>query len=66
LEMFGLEYRYISQFLQNKISKKEMQEKLFQESKNYAKRQMTWFRKDKRIIWLKNYRQIKIVIKKFL
>jgi len=53
LEMFGLEYRYISQFLQNKISKTEMKEKLFQESKNYAKRQMTWFKKDKRINWIR-------------
>ena len=66
LEIFGLEYRYISQFLRAKLSKDEMKEKLFQESKSYAKRQMTWFRKDSRILWLKNYQAIKKSVQKFL
>lgn len=66
LEIFGLEYRYIAQFLQGKLSKNEMQGKLFQESKYYAKRQMTWFKKDARILWLKNYPSIKRSVKKFL
>jgi len=66
LEMFGLEYRYISQFLQNKLSLNEMKDKLFQESKDYAKRQMTWFRKDSRIFWLKNYSSIEKSVQKFL
>jgi len=66
LEMFGLEYRYISQFLQNKLSLNEMKEKLFQESKDYAKRQMTWFKKDSRILWLKNYSAIEKSVQKFL
>ena len=66
LEMFGLEYRYISQFLQKKITMQEMKNKLLQESKDYAKRQMTWFKKDQRILWLKNYSKIEKVIQKFL
>lgn len=66
LEMFGLEYRYISQFLQKKLSKTEMRAKLLQESKDYAKRQMTWFKKDTRILWLKNYSSIERNIQKFL
>ena len=48
----GLEYRYISLFLQNKISKEEMIETLSKETWQYAKRQMTWFKKNKNIIWL--------------
>lgn len=48
---FGLEYRYISLYLQEKISRKEMIEKLNNEIWHYAKRQRTWFRKDKKIKW---------------
>ncbi|HRY31305.1 MAG TPA: tRNA (adenosine(37)-N6)-dimethylallyltransferase MiaA [Candidatus Paceibacterota bacterium] len=50
---FGLEYRYVSLFLQNKLSKKEMFEKLTKKICQYAKRQMTWFKRDKRIVWIK-------------
>ena len=52
LENFGLEYKYISQFLQNKISKEEMIETLKTKIWQYAKRQRTWFRRDKRIKWI--------------
>ena len=52
LEEFGLEYKYLALFLQNKISKSEMIEKLQKEIEHYAKRQMTWFKKDKRIHWI--------------
>lgn len=52
LHSFGLEYRYISEFLQNKISKKEMIEKLKKEIWHYAKRQRTWFRRNKAIKWI--------------
>ncbi|MFH1451491.1 MAG: tRNA (adenosine(37)-N6)-dimethylallyltransferase MiaA, partial [bacterium] len=41
LESFGLEYRFGSQFLQDKINRKQMQEKIQKESGYYAKRQMT-------------------------
>ncbi len=47
----GLEYRYLAMFLQNKITKDEMIEKLSTEIWRYAKRQMTWFKKDHRIKW---------------
>jgi len=52
LESFGLEYRYVSYFLQNKLSKDEMIEKLNTEIWHFAKRQNTWFKKDKNIIWI--------------
>jgi tRNA dimethylallyltransferase len=41
----GLECRYISLFLQKKISKQEMREQLLQETKHYIKRQRTWFKR---------------------
>ena len=66
LEDFGLEYRYIAQYLQGKINRKEMMRKIQKESEHYAKRQMTWFKKDKRIFWIKNYKEAKKIVKNFL
>ena len=47
----GFEYKYPALFLQNKISKDEMLSKMLVENWQYAKRQMTWFKRDKRIKW---------------
>ena len=47
----GLEYGRLADFLEDKISKQEMIEKLKTEIWHYAKRQMTWFKKDKSIRW---------------
>jgi len=52
LESFGLEYRYVSFYLQKKMGKEEMTEKLFQAIWHFAKRQKTWWKKDKEIIWI--------------
>ena len=45
LEDFGLEYKYIAQFLQGKISEDEMVETLKTKIWQYAKRQRTWFKR---------------------
>ena len=45
LESFGLEYRFISMYLQSKISYEEMKEKLNAGIHQFAKRQETWFRR---------------------
>ncbi len=51
LEALGLEYRYIAQHLQGMLEKEAMLEKLETEIRRYAKRQMTWFKRDERIKW---------------
>ena len=51
MESLGLEYRYISRYLRGLITKEEMIEKLQIEIYRYAKRQMTWFKKNKEIKW---------------
>ena len=66
LEEFGLEYRYVAQYLQKKISYNEMIEKIQQESEQFARRQMTWFKRDKRIHWTKKQKQAKELTKNFL
>jgi len=45
LESFGLEYKYIAEFLQDKISKEKMIEEIKTKSWQFAKRQRTWFKK---------------------
>ncbi len=66
LEEFGLEYRFVAQYLQDKITYEEMVNKIQKESEHFAKRQMTWFKKDKRINWVKNYKEAEKLIKNFL
>ncbi|MDH4330844.1 MAG: tRNA (adenosine(37)-N6)-dimethylallyltransferase MiaA [Candidatus Moranbacteria bacterium] len=66
LDDFGLEYRWISRFLRGQITEEEMKEKLLQQIKNYAKRQMTWFQRNKEIKWLKEYDDIKKEVGDFL
>ncbi|MEW6617595.1 MAG: tRNA (adenosine(37)-N6)-dimethylallyltransferase MiaA [Patescibacteria group bacterium] len=66
MERFGLEYRYISRFLTGKITREEMEIQLLSEIKKYAKRQMTWFKKNKRIHWVKNKKEASGLIKSFL
>ncbi|HJL55654.1 MAG: tRNA (adenosine(37)-N6)-dimethylallyltransferase MiaA [Candidatus Pacebacteria bacterium] len=68
LEALGLEYRYLALYLQKKLGKQEMLSKLGIEIRRFAKRQMRWFKRDKRIRWFKpnETRKIEKEIKKFL
>ena len=50
--MQGLGYKEVVEYLENELTKEEMIEKLKKETRHYAKRQLTWFRKYKDIIWL--------------
>lgn len=42
---FGLEYKFIAQYLKGELSRKDMFQKLNSAIHSFAKRQMTWFRK---------------------
>ena len=66
LEEFGLEYRYTAFYLQRKMDYQEMTKKLQKEIEHYAKRQMTWFKRDKRIHWIKAYQEAEKFTKTFL
>jgi tRNA dimethylallyltransferase len=72
LESFGLEYRFISQYLQNKITFDEMINKLNTSIHQFAKRQETWFRRMEKkgivINWIpaNNYPLLKETVMKFL
>ena len=47
----GLGYKEVIEYLNGRLSYEEMVEKIKQESRRYAKRQMTWFRREKSIKW---------------
>ncbi len=51
LEELGLEYRYLALYLQKKISKAEMLIELEAKIWQYARRQMTYWRRNKEIKW---------------
>ena len=53
LEGLGLEYRLTYRYITGKYkSFEEYREDLFKQIRHFAKRQMTWFRKEKDIVWL--------------
>lgn len=47
----GLEYAVIVEYLDEKISLDQMIEKMQNKVRQYAKRQMTWFKKEKEVYW---------------
>ena len=52
LTKLGLEYKYLTWYLTGKIPYDQMVEELGNAIKKFAKRQMTWFRRDPHIHWL--------------
>ncbi len=67
LNGFGLEYRFISNFLKKDIGREEMLKQLSFAIKHYAKRQMTWWKRNPDIHWIKNaHKPAEILTKKFL
>ncbi|MDO8577377.1 MAG: tRNA (adenosine(37)-N6)-dimethylallyltransferase MiaA [Candidatus Wildermuthbacteria bacterium] len=58
IESFGLEYHEASQYLQGKLTKTQMIEQAVKATEDFARRQMTWFKKDKRIRWAGTQRQL--------
>ena len=66
MERIGLEYRWISRFLQNKVELDEMKKLLYFDIIHFAKRQMTWLKRNKDIVWLDKYEDIEKEVKNFL
>lgn len=70
LEGFGLEYRYISFYLQGKMDYDEMVKKLFIAVCQFSKRQKSWYRRwekqGKKIHWIKDLSEAEELVKKFI
>lgn len=67
---FGLEYKFISYYLMNKLSYEEMLKKLSDASYRFAKRQKTWFKRwekqGREIVWVKDQKKAENYIDKYL
>lgn len=50
--MQALGYKEVYEYLKGEINEDEMIEKIKRESRRYAKRQITWFKRNESIIWL--------------
>ena len=65
----GLEYRFLTRHLLGQLSHTEMQTQLEAAIYRFARRQLTWFRRDPRIIWLEPTRaleQAEALVRAFL
>lgn len=51
MKQLGLEYGILADYLQGKISKIELVKVLQGKIHGYARRQITWFRKEKNVLW---------------
>ena len=56
--MQGLGYKEVVDYINGIYTKEEMIEKIKMETRRYAKRQLTWFRKNKQTIWLEGTNDI--------
>ncbi|XKT74190.1 MAG: tRNA (adenosine(37)-N6)-dimethylallyltransferase MiaA [Patescibacteria group bacterium UBA2163] len=68
MEELGLEYRYMARHLVGTLSYDEMVQELEQATKQYAKRQMTWLKRNEEIIWINpsETKKAKALIEDFL
>ncbi|MFH1946561.1 MAG: tRNA (adenosine(37)-N6)-dimethylallyltransferase MiaA [Candidatus Magasanikbacteria bacterium] len=64
--MSGIGYRQFREFFENKRELDEAIELLKRDTRRYAKRQTSWFKRDNRIVWCKEYREAEKLVNEFL
>ncbi len=64
--MSGIGYKQMIMYLNEEITFAEAIRLIKRDSRRYARRQMTWFRRDKNIHWIKTDKEAKSLIKNFL
>ncbi len=66
LDALGLEYRYVSRHLRGAITRDELEQTLEQKIWQYARRQKTWFKRNKKIRWFRpdEYKKISMCVKR--
>ena len=64
--MTGIGYRQMCMYISKEISLKEAVGLIKRDTRRYAKRQMTWLKRDKTIEWIKNYQEAEEIVKKFV
>ncbi|MDD5043495.1 MAG: tRNA (adenosine(37)-N6)-dimethylallyltransferase MiaA [Patescibacteria group bacterium] len=64
--MSGIGYKQMGMYLRGEVSWDEAVRILKRDTRHYARRQMIWWRKDKRIKWAKDYKKAERLVKRFL
>lgn len=62
----GLEYKFLANLLQKKISPPQMKIELERAILQYARRQVVWFQRNKKIRWISGSRAAHRLVKKFV
>ena len=62
----GFEFKFLADYLDKKLLKRELVEALVRGERNYAKRQSRWFRRNKDIRWINNKTAALRLARKFL
>ncbi|MBI3572967.1 MAG: tRNA dimethylallyltransferase [Candidatus Kerfeldbacteria bacterium] len=66
LNAFGLEYRFLSRYLQGQLTKAQAVTQLKSASHDFAKRQITWWKRDHEVVWVTKQNQAETAIKRWL
>jgi len=68
MEALGLEYRALARHLEGKVGRAEMIRELEYDIRHYAKRQMTYWRRNKTITWFlpKDTERIEKVVEEWI
>lgn len=66
LKAFGLEYRWMSTILKKEMSRTEALSRLKGDIHAFARRQLTWWRKDQNIHWITKNADASQIVKRFL
>lgn len=64
--MSGIGYRQLARFFTGTLPLREAIERIKIDSRHYAKRQLTWFKADSRVVWVKSVVEAMTVAKKWL
>jgi tRNA dimethylallyltransferase len=64
--MSGIGYKQIGYYLRGELSLAEAVDLIKRDTRRYAKRQMTWFRRDKRIKWVAEPAQAESLVRQYI
>jgi tRNA dimethylallyltransferase len=64
--MSNVGYGQFQGYFENQCTLDEAIERLKRDTRRYARRQISWFKRDKRIKWLRNYEEAEGVVQEFL
>lgn len=66
--MSSIGYKQMGYYIKGEMGLQEAVDRLKSDTQKYAKRQMTWFKRDKRVVWIKNTNLSLVVdlVKEFL